>query len=416
MRCEFELPQWSGLMSSMSILAKTFIAVIIAATMISCSDSSKKSSANLIDAKPSGGSCDFTANDGDHANMELLGEEDVQIASFAKPFNEAYLQAVLTTSIEESLKFINQTGVNIFRVPSDNSGCNAIAAATNITDDLQLKWNALTKDDSKKNQFTLGVYLPKKSENIEALDDKAAILVRENTNRWTVVHEFMHHLFMIELEKAGHTDESIRENANRDWTAFTNLADNLKIGSDQINLNAQEQKRLEDAFRKTTVSMDIFVKSFYLEEMTIEKRLHDLYNNGTLKFVPQYAYDSGIGYINGSAENAKVFYEMLDNYATTMASYKIGGSNTELIKVSESANLIRSRLNEITMIVNQYPARQLKDLDSEQLRYRAKNSKNADAQFSCPREKLAEDLLQKMKKRQNRSKSKGRLSLQSKPH
>ncbi len=403
-------------MSSIQNLVKTLAGVFIIVAISACSDSGKKSSTNLIAAKPSGGSCDFTSREGDVANLELLGEEEVQTASFAKPFNNAYLQAVLSTSIDESLRFIDQTGVNVFKVPSDKSGCDAIAAAANITSGLQEKWNDLTKDDPKKNQFTLGVYLPKKSENIEALAEKGAILVRENTNRWTVVHEFMHHLFMVELEKAGHTDESIRDNADRDWTAFSNLADNLKIGSDQINLSAQDRKSLEEAFKRATVSLDLFVKSFYLEEMTIEKRLHDLYNKGALKFVPQYAYDSGIGYINASAENAKVFYDMLDKYAVTMGSYKINGSGTELLKISEPANLIRSRLNEITMIVNQYPSRQLVDLDSDQLRYRAKNPNKGRAQVSCPREKLAENLLQKMKKRQNQEKSKGRISLQVKAH
>lgn len=254
-------------MSSLPTIAKTFTGVIIVALMIGCSDSGKKSSTNLIAATPSGGSCDFTAADGDRANFSVIGEEDIEIASFAKPFNATYLQAVLTTSIDESLKFIDRTGVNVFKVPSDKSGCDAIASASNLTVGLQSKWNALTVDDAKNDQFTLGVYLPKQSENIEALDDKAAILVRENTNRWTLVHEFMHHLFMIEQEKLGRTDETIRSNAMNDLNAFDALKQSLKIGSLQINLNSQDQKRLEEAFRKYAESFDIFITSFYLEEL-----------------------------------------------------------------------------------------------------------------------------------------------------
>ncbi|MBC7371265.1 MAG: hypothetical protein H7326_06860, partial [Bdellovibrionaceae bacterium] len=171
-----------------SLSAKLIFTVFAFSFTAACSKSSDDkpivAPLNKIDMK----SCVYTLNQGDTANFGALYTKEISKVYFGKEYNLALLKAVSTASVSSSLDFINRTSATVYKsaaVPTQKCTSDLFAGAKDMTSDVLTRWddaNAGIPEDS----VILGLYLPKvKSATYPSLNDSAAIIVRQNTNRWT---------------------------------------------------------------------------------------------------------------------------------------------------------------------------------------------------------------------------------------
>jgi hypothetical protein len=249
------------------------------------------------------------------------------------------------------MDFVNQTGTTLYKaepLPSNLCGFSLFSTAKTLPLDLEAKWNSATKDDGPKTGYTLGVYLPKSSTNkLPTLNYGAAIIIRENTDRWTLVHEFMHHLFMLRSVENGHNDDVMKESIGTYVSEIEAIDNNTTITDD-----AQKYLLKTPAFVKLSNEIDSLMVHYSLEEITIEATLKDAVGAGNLKYVPTdgdnwYIYSSAVkayGYYMGIEEDAKKFLKGLP-----------ANAYNETTAIKDVLSMVDRRKGMILDMVRRYP-------------------------------------------------------------
>lgn len=285
--------------------------VVIALSMVLTVGCDKTESSTSVDPgsdynKYKSATCEFGSNDGYIAKSLPweVARSTLETAAFEKRFNAAKLSGVLSTSANETIRYIDRDEVTVFKKDSDGIGCSLLAAAQPMDSRLADYWSSeSSKTSADGNSRLMGLYLGKTTPIFRKVGrNDAVIIVRENAPRWTLVHEYMHHLFLVESEKQGYNDLEV---TNR----MESLSARLKIIS-----AAPSRAELRESIKimlEVVRLLDTKMVHYTLEEMAIEDRLRDLFARGSFSYVPTYSYDSAAWYISRSGEKAKEVYSSL---------------------------------------------------------------------------------------------------------
>jgi len=329
------------------VLGKFLVMGVVLSSIVACSsdDSSKKVAPTGSDTY----SCLFAFSEGGQADYSALRTAKNAQTYFEKEYNQNYLDAVSAASAEATMDFVNQTDATVYKselITTNLCSSNLFATAKDMTLDVEARWNS-AKDTVKKGTI-LGLYLPQvDSKDYPSLKNSAAIIIRENTNRWTLVHEFMHHLFMLRSLEQGYRDDQLRSDLSK-VSAEVNA---IYPDEDQPLTEAQALK-LAIPLAKYTKIADTFLVHYFLEEMTIEATLKDAASAGSLKYVPT---GEDNWYIAVSAQKAVDLYAGLAGEIANVAKKLPSNANAEVMALYDAISIIKKRKETIDLIQKRFP-------------------------------------------------------------
>lgn len=333
-------------------LNKILISFLLLNSLIACSE--KKLSKNLQD-KPTSTiasydtkSCKYELLEGDSADFSLVESADFASSYFNKEYNQAHLNAILTTNVSASIDFINKTGATVYKssaIASQVCQKPLFAQATTLPKDLDTIWSTATGSHQDKDSLILGLYLPKSFDQTSpSLQSSAAIILRENTNRWTLVHEYMHHLFSQRSIELGYDQNFETSQLN------SAIYEMRRIAQDPNKSDSSKSLLLAQPFAQYAKGIDNQMIHFSLEEITIEATLKTLQNQGSLKYAP-----SGSNwYISVSAEKAIENYKTVEDLGYTLLLELPYNAVKERGLVLDVLEKITDRLSEIEAIRREF--------------------------------------------------------------
>lgn len=331
------------------VMGKFLVTGIVLSSIVACSGSSSDGDKRQ---GPKGGgtySCQFSLTEGGQADYSALGTVNITQAYFDKEYNLNYLSAVYASSVENTLDFVNQTNVTVYKselIPTNLCSSSLFASARPMTKDVKQRWNSANaglEDDS----VILGLYLPQTDSTLyPSLNKGAAIVVRENTNRWTLVHEFMHHLFKVRAAETGYNDDKAK-------AEYSSLADVVeKIAQDKSLTDEQKYIKIARPFIDYVKAADVVYRQYFLEEVTIEATLKDAWTAGQLKYVPT---EEGNWYINKNAKTALKIYTNLDEGLVEINKALTVAQANEIIDLANLRTVLARRLESVQKLHSRFP-------------------------------------------------------------
>ena len=296
-------------------------------------------------------SCVYGLLEGQSADVSQLQQKTVEHASFDKPYNAALFRAVAKSNIPSTIELISKTAAVVYQAdaaPTQECSVDLFSSLPTLPSDLRSKWMSAAPEDAQS--ILLGLYLPMNSRpdnDLPSVSNHAAIIVRKNTNRWTLVHEFMHHLFMLESVERGYNEKVA-------FAKYKETIENVKaIENDATLSNSQKIEKHVLNYVELVAAFDSQLIHFTLEEMTIEKAMKEASSSRKLLYAPE----SSNWYIHSSAEKARETWNHVKELGYELIQYANSepGHDAAAAKVREMNSFIDSRLNEISRIDYAYP-------------------------------------------------------------
>lgn len=334
------------------LAGKWLIIGLVFISIVACSNGDSGKSKPLEDKKSSNyntKSCEYTLTQGDVADHSIIGTSLISKVYFDKEFNQSYLDAVASANVDSTINFVNQTGTTVYKSSMiDTKQCSSslFVGADVMPKDIQNKWDAAIKQTEDTEGFILGLYLPHTNSSLfPSLQSNAAIIVRENTNRWTLVHEFMHHLFLIRSAEQGYDQDM-------STIKFSKGFEELKAALDRKGISDSELAQgVAEPYINFAESLDERLIHFTLEEMTIEAILKEAYNNNKIKYAPS----NSNWYIYSSAEAALKNYKLIKDLGEQIYLALPSSKDSLRTKITTILDKVRDRKLEIAQIQQKYP-------------------------------------------------------------
>lgn len=241
-------------------------------------------------------SCEFNYLDGEKAPTTLPAPF-MRETSFGKILDFARLESVFLASGQETVRFLNLSDAQVFKTNfmASSGSCYYSQELPEAPADLMQEFN---DSNDRADDNVLGLYLPVKWKSLNSVENKAAILVRKDSDKWTLVHEFTHHLFSQENE-AEMSSGAIQGAAYMAQLKMQSAARAVEIDP--------TPEKLEQLAAHAVVFGEYYLevqKRFPLEEMTIEVLLGANYLNGRIKNVSELMMYNGQQYVQSSADKA----------------------------------------------------------------------------------------------------------------
>lgn len=314
---------------------QTVLFVMIAIITISCSKREDTKLEQIIQRRDE--SCQYSYSQGDLAPLTVSSPK-MKTTYFDKQFDENKLAAVLDTSAAETVRFAEMTGVKYYKTTFMQAATDACAFAG----DLPSAPNQLMSFFNSGGDSVLGVYLPKMFQGYPDLANSPAILVRIDSDRWTLVHEYMHHLFSS-LENTKLTDDQVKKNYGNQMDGYLS-----KIKSAKAGISSEKNYReAVDYLSAGDASLIELLKRFFLEEMTIEANLGEKFDARQMEYVPASMRLNGAAYTLSSAEKIKAFLSLHeDEISKTRLALNAEGS----AKYKNELNKLQADLDAFTKL------------------------------------------------------------------
>jgi len=292
-------------------------------------------------------SCEFKYDEGESYSSF---PEELKTTSFSKIYSSHHLKNIQKSSAAQTFKYMTEKGqVKVFRSTNTNDGCSMFSEIGRADGVFQKFWDDVVGDVEDDRSKLLGVYLPENYSRLPGHD--ATILVRNDTSRWTLVHEFMHHLFELESTKQG-------KSQNRVISDFTKLSGELNSkfylndgqAKNYSEIKAGLQQGIDLLANLLTLFDDLVVGSA-LEEMTIESELIGDYSK--FSYMPK-SFGSSQGYIESNYKKGLELYELLNSPVADFDRY-ISLAATDQLSLSTDAyeaakNLINNHKKEMNSV------------------------------------------------------------------
>jgi hypothetical protein len=246
-------------------------------------------------------SCAFPAKNNGGAVFEYLNQQRRESSYFEKHLNIYLLAGIMPADIESGLQFISQSSVKIFKVPSEKEGCKNYSILSDPPNQIMQVWTQLNESLGDKDAFVLGLFMPvDKLRSLGISLEEPVIIYREDTEKWTLVHEYLHFLFNKDRETQGEfvmANLKQMEKVGADFDAKTKNATETQIK------NPSFLKEVAALFQDHENRLLNHLRNFTLEEMTIETELIALYEAKNMKYTTEYAKLGAAWYIRSSYKN-----------------------------------------------------------------------------------------------------------------
>lgn len=250
-------------------------------------------------------SCEFAYDEGD--TDARVGKPLIVSLPFAKAFNKTALSDLAHLSAEASRRLASQYGLTFYKAHRRfDDSCPMLAAFPALPNDLAVFWRRTIGDLQ-----VVGLYLDPANPTLPSTRDSAVGIVREDGNRYIIVHEFMHHLFFLERDKAKlPRHHTLQERAEQ-------LAVQLSIEARLAGhpLDDAAAASLLELYEPLVTAVDQLIKNSFIEEMLIESVLTEELDRGRLSHIPDGRANAR-EYIGSSYRRAVRSYSgLLENLA-----------------------------------------------------------------------------------------------------
>lgn len=276
---------------SARLFNKNLLLLVALSLFISCGKSAKnkesKSAETLVDDYTLITSCEFDSRLGDGYGFTSSNINSNHY--FNKKWDESWLTNVLSSSLENTYFYALSRGVNIYAVEVKEDGCN-FDLPPSAPKELSEKFIKVSGDKSEVS--LLGLYLTKNANLTHP-----TILIKRKTDRWTLVHELMHHNFASHRKNI-ESDELLKQ-----------IETNIEI-LDRLDgkiVTVRDWNQFFDATLSLAEYSLVYTMEYPLEEVTIEHKLIQSYLNGSLKFVSSLAFKNAKLYKKSSLQKALDF-------------------------------------------------------------------------------------------------------------
>ncbi len=320
----------------------------ISLLLAACSGGSSGSSDPAIPDKTGNGdlaSCELKSDAGDAGDSQLLEREMIATGNFGKGYYSNWLEAVLKTSGVETIRLVTQAGVNIYKGKHNKKGCSFFAGLVDAPTDLQAEWDRAQRANENA---ILGLYLPPDA-GINSIAQTPAIIMREKTDRYTLVHEFFHHNF------SRHRSDKI-ENVQDPRKEFIKLVDKIDgvANAYKRSRTAENAKAYVDLALNVATVADEFMVEYTLEEVSIEVELGKKYKSGELKYVSKLSRENGRLYLLSSIDGVGGYKDRWQTFTKAFSDTNrdIGLDWTNRQKIEGKFNeYYRLRTDELNIIL-----------------------------------------------------------------
>lgn len=255
----------------------------------------------LIGQEPT--NCDDAGfSEGKAADFELLSQNQTEITNFGKQFHSNILDAVQGASASQTLMALKTFNFPIYKGPGKN--CKMFQTLPNVSNDHDAD-EAWKRQNTglPEGQAVLGLYLGIERFKNGQFVQEPKMIIKSDTNRWTLVHEMMHFLF-------------------HKWEVEEGVS-NMKHDADERRAYAETQTALKvfntssraSDFKKFVISYDKLMQLAHesnkrgpLEESAVEDTLAERFTKGLLTFVPaEDAADNW--YLASNLQKSAGFYQ-----------------------------------------------------------------------------------------------------------
>lgn len=300
------------------------VSVLLSLTAFGCAKSDSTRLEQIIQRRDE--SCLYDFRQGDLAPMDVKAPK-MKTTYFAKNFDENKLNAILNVSGAETVRFAWLTGVKYYKTTYLQPASDACA----YSEDLPSAPNQLMSFFNQLGDGVLGVYLPKGSKDFADLSKNPAIMVRIDADRWTLVHEYMHHLFSS-IVNVGLTDDKLKKSYFAQMNEYEDVNNQAQSGVDLEKNYRQAALVLSQA----NASLVELLKRFYLEEMTIEANLGEKFDAGLLRLVPSSMRLNGAAYTLTSAQKIEELFSLHRKaIVKTREQLKLLGATTNVAEIKK---------------------------------------------------------------------------------
>lgn len=328
----------SGSSGGVFMKRRTNVALCILILVLSSCSSESGNSNKFIELTQTGvqlASCQYGYDEGEPSPKELPAQ-DYKTTYFGKKYDQSLLYAIASTSGRETVRFAGLTGVNYYRVDlSSMDGCNYTISLDLAPWDLDKDFRLANK---RLDGSILGIFYDQERIAMVTKNSltKPAIVVKNNSDRYTLVHEFMHHLFS-KKQKDGELTVA-KQLAEKD-EAYTKAEAIFDIEPSEENYH-----HLVVSYYEYVKILIQYMSQYSLEEMTIETELSSLFENGALKYVHELRRTNGDRYILNSSEVAMEMIKSLKLVHQKIRSYNMKYNSAESQVIS---NQTQSKIDEV---------------------------------------------------------------------
>lgn len=287
-------------------------------------------------------SCAFSVSEGDVA--QPVGAAQEILSHFGKFFDRARLTALGPASTQSTIGFIEQDGVALFQVPLAVKGCSNFGSLNRAPRYFENYWKDINSDG------LLGLYFPENRARAGGLD-QSLILVRPDTTRFTLVHEYLHALFDRARLARGVSDQELMQNLEQ--------ARRGKLIAGRLRAEDQDDRdkviKVADAWIQEALWTTKASVHFALEEITIEAIMAQMTLDGHLQRVTDFDRLAGQGYILAKFEQIGEEYTRRAREVESILSALKGlGENSRLDQIQEVAQIMVSQLKEARSLAEKY--------------------------------------------------------------
>jgi hypothetical protein len=315
-------------------------------------------------------SCTYQFDQGGTA-PSIAPHENIKLSLFDKKYNQSLLNSVLNVSGAELVRFASLFEVQFYKVINPyRQTClftNSLPSAPAVLEKHfnKVEAGSSAAGDEKTKTVLLGLYLSvdkmreivlRSGVNPSSLNMNSSILVRNDSDKYTMTHEFMHHLF----SKEGLVGEaSIIKNADDSAEAFLrqlNLSEN-QIETIQSYQDLQKYVEnykidsIEDYERHVmllegmTINYLNVLKEFTLEEVAIESELSEKYEKRQFTFVDERRRVNGDKYLIMSAMEASKSLEIFIKFIQVYRAKESQLNDQEDQLFIEKLNKVKKKLS-----------------------------------------------------------------------
>lgn len=299
-------------------------------------------------------SCEYSADEGKNYGASRSTMPVIN-GYFGKAYNKDWLANVGHTSMRDTVTAIELTGTKVYYSNAiSEKSCKNFAFTNKLPSDLGQEWQ---KNDVRgpKGEFMAGLYLIKGSRNLDSLKTNSAVIIREDANRWTLVHEFMHHNFKSQAVLKGYDDDLVHEKLRSLSKNIATILNNAKLQ------NREKVKTATPLFIELVDVLDLLTVQYFLEEIAVEATLQDKYDAGDLTFVPAGSYGNATWYIGHSKKKALEMYSSMDELYTKLRDLaRFSGANREYFQLDHHKELKEKRLAQLEEMLKEQEDRKFR--------------------------------------------------------
>jgi hypothetical protein len=319
---------------------KLFVLILSALLFaVGCAESGSGSKDTVLEQtpeKPRGTdpSCLYGYTQGANAPSGLLSERIVT-TFFGKRFDENKLIPLLDVSGSETVRFAELTGVRFYKTNYfSQKSCSYTISLPSAPIDIRQVFD-------KGGSNVLGLYLPKKYSNLQTVENGAAIQVRIDSDRWTLTHEFMHHLFSTLANQSGVTDDELKSIIGVNIKDYEQAINSASVTDIKAYVKAGQSLSL------VNVAFQELMRRFSLEEMTIETLLAKKYDQAQFTLVAESQRENGAYYIVSSAKKAREPMTTLSDESKRVVDILKTSVDTTAIQVVQSLTSDMNNYNKL---------------------------------------------------------------------